>query len=111
MHELSDTCVATADKAFITALCVVRKSNFSCYHLKSGAEGIPLKSFIFPSAVTTSKPLFETEWTDFSLSSVQKSVSLPPVQSRAACAIFAAVGGLQNGEQMCSWFKYCLARG
>lgn len=53
MHKLSAMCVATVDKASITTLCVVRKTDFSCYYLKSGAESIPLKSFISPFTMTT----------------------------------------------------------
>lgn len=63
MHKLLAMCVATVDKACITTVCVVRKTDFSCYYLKSGAESIPLKSFISPFAVTTSKLLSETETT------------------------------------------------
>lgn len=63
MHKLSAMCVATVDKACITTLCVVRKTNFSCCYLKSGAEGIPLKSFLSPFSMTTSKLLFEIETT------------------------------------------------
>lgn len=53
MHKLSAMCVATVDKASITTLCVVRKTDFFCYYLKSGAESISLKSFISPFTMTT----------------------------------------------------------
>lgn len=56
-------CVAALDKAPITVLCVVSKTDFSCYYLKSQAEIVPWKSFTSPFAMATSRLLFETETT------------------------------------------------
>lgn len=69
MHKLSAMCVATVDKASITTLCVVRKTDFFCYYLKSGAESIPSKSFISHFTMTTA--FWDRDNFDFRLSSVK----------------------------------------
>lgn len=88
MHKLSAMCLATVDKASITTLCVVRKTDFFCYYLKSGAESISLKSFISPFTMTTA--FRDRDKFDFRLSSV-KNPLLYCIWSRVAPAIFAAV--------------------
>lgn len=91
MHKLSAVCVATVDKACITILCVIRKTNFSCCYLQSGAESISLKSFTSRFTMATSKLFFETETMLTSVCLLSKIHAFTVYTEQSCCAIFAAV--------------------